>query len=109
MPIGGVSLETTKILLTYAASIHIEPLEIFNVIRFDPELLKDTTARISLSQYQSMWKEIAVDYLKKSDVSFYDISFLLGFSEQSSFNHAFKRWTGLSPKEYKNKMILAMI
>jgi AraC-like DNA-binding protein len=65
------------------------------------------------SSYQNIYdqirKEIAVDYIKKPDVSFYDVSFLLGFSEQSSFNHAFKRWTGLSPKEYKNKMTLALI
>ena len=54
-------------------------------------------------------KEIAVDYLNKSDVTFYDISFLLGFAEQSSFNHAFKKWTGLNPKEYKKKKILSMI
>ncbi|WP_081435960.1 helix-turn-helix domain-containing protein [Desulfatibacillum aliphaticivorans] len=27
-----------------------------------------------------------------------DIAFLLGFSEQSAFNRAFKRWTGKSPK-----------
>jgi len=29
-----------------------------------------------------------------------DIAFLLGFSEQSAFNHAFKRWTGQSPKKF---------
>jgi AraC-like DNA-binding protein len=48
-------------------------------------------------------KEIAVDYLKRPDVAIYDIAFLLGFSEQSAFNHAFKRWTGDSPREYRNR------
>ncbi len=48
-------------------------------------------------------KEIALDYLKKDEASIVDISFLLGFSEQSSFNHAFKRWTGSTPKEYRKK------
>ncbi len=48
-------------------------------------------------------KEIALDYLKKDEITIVDIAFLLGFSEQSSFNHAFKRWTGATPKEYRKK------
>jgi AraC-like DNA-binding protein len=48
-------------------------------------------------------KEIAVQYLKKPDTVIYELAFILGFSEQSSFNHAFKKWTGISPREYKLK------
>jgi len=29
-----------------------------------------------------------------------DVAFLLGFSEQSALSHAFKRWTGKSPKAW---------
>ena len=54
-------------------------------------------------------KEIALTYINKSDFSFYDVAFLLGFSEQSSFNHAFKRWTGSNPNEYRKKMSLSFI
>ena len=46
-------------------------------------------------------KELAVDYLKNSDMALYDIAFLLGFSDQSAFNHAFRRWTGSYPMEYR--------
>ncbi len=45
-------------------------------------------------------KEMALAFLKKGNMTICDITFLLGFSEQSAFNHAFKRWTGNSPKEY---------
>ncbi len=45
-------------------------------------------------------KELALEFLKKGDMTICDITFFLGFSEQSAFNHAFKRWTGVSPKEY---------
>ncbi len=47
-------------------------------------------------------KDIALHYLQNEDVMLCDIAFLLGFSEQSSFNHAFKKWTGQTPREYKN-------
>lgn len=54
--------------------------------------------------YDQVRKEIALIQINKPDVSFYDIAFLLGFSEQSSFNHAFKRWTGSNPKEYRQQV-----
>lgn len=46
-------------------------------------------------------KEIALNYIRKTGVTIWDITFLLGFSEQSVFNHSFKRWTGYSPGEYR--------
>jgi len=48
-------------------------------------------------------KEIAMSYLKGKEVAICDIAFLLGFSEQSAFNHAFKRWTGFNPRDYLKK------
>ncbi|MCP3923063.1 MAG: AraC family transcriptional regulator [Desulfobacterales bacterium] len=48
-------------------------------------------------------KTVACTYLKRDDVSIVDIAFLLGYSEQSAFNHAFKRWTGSTPREYLYK------
>ena len=34
-------------------------------------------------------------------MSLCDMAFLLGFSEQSSFTHTFKRWTGSTPGAYR--------
>jgi len=50
---------------------------------------------------ETLRKEISIGYLKNSEVLLCEIAFLLGFSEQSSFNHAFRKWTGLTPKEYQ--------
>jgi len=58
-----------------------------------------STYRAILDQLR---KEIALEYLSKPEVTIYDVAFLLGFSEQSAFNHAFKRWTGSIPTEYQN-------
>lgn len=46
-------------------------------------------------------EDIALTYLRKPDVLLTDVAFLLGFSEQSAFTHAFKRWTGMSPQQYR--------
>ena len=48
-------------------------------------------------------KEMAMQYLKTPEMTLCDIAFMLGFSEQSAFNHAFKRWTGKTPKQYMRK------
>jgi AraC-like DNA-binding protein len=49
-------------------------------------------------------KRLAKRYLRKPDATLCDVAFLLGFSEQSAFNHAFRRWTGRTPREYREAM-----
>ncbi|WP_348675285.1 AraC family transcriptional regulator ligand-binding domain-containing protein [uncultured Abyssibacter sp.] len=45
--------------------------------------------------------ELAKSYLKQDQLSLDDVADLLGYSEQSSFGRAFKRWTGETPKQYR--------
>lgn len=40
-------------------------------------------------------------YLKTGHLPITQIAQLLGYSEQSAFNHAFRRWYGQSPKEWR--------
>ena len=47
-------------------------------------------------------KNIALDNLKEPSVAIGDLAFLLGYSDQSAFNHAFKRWTGKTPKQFRS-------
>ena len=60
------------------------------------------------SSYQEVLDEtrklMALDYLRDPQLSVCQIAFLLGFSEQSTFNHAFKRWTGQTPGMYRKTM-----
>lgn len=46
-------------------------------------------------------RELACGYLKKHDISLGEITYLLGFSDQSNFTRAFKRWLGQAPGEYR--------
>lgn len=46
---------------------------------------------------------LAQNYLKQSHFSLDDVAANLGYSEQSSFGRAFKRWTGLTPKQFRQK------
>ncbi len=51
----------------------------------------------------SVRREMAMRCLRESNDPICDIAFLLGFSDQSAFNHAFRRWTGHTPKAYRNQ------
>jgi AraC-like DNA-binding protein len=44
--------------------------------------------------------EMALEYLRQGGHSLVDVAFLLGFTDQSNFTRAFRRWTGKTPREY---------
>lgn len=46
-------------------------------------------------------KELATAYLDEKCYSSTEISYLLGFSESSAFNRAFKRWYGTTPSKWR--------
>jgi AraC-like DNA-binding protein len=46
-------------------------------------------------------KKQAQYFLGQTDMSIVHIAFFLGYSEQSAFNRAFKKWTGCTPREYR--------
>ena len=51
---------------------------------------------------QKTQEGVARDLLINSSRSISEIAFETGFSEQSTFSRAFKRWTGLSPIHFRN-------
>jgi AraC-like DNA-binding protein len=42
-------------------------------------------------------------YLADRGIAGAEIAYLLGFADQSSFNRAFKRWTGQTPSDYRSR------
>ena len=46
-------------------------------------------------------RTLAQNYVSDGELSLGQIAYLLGFSDQSNFSRAFKRWTGVSPRAYR--------
>lgn len=46
-------------------------------------------------------QELALSYLSDPRYSLGEITYLLGFAEHSNFSRSFKRWQGVSPREYR--------
>ncbi len=60
------------------------------------------------SSYQKLVDEVrfemAKQYLLATHISIHELSYLLGFSDPSNFGRAFKKWSGISPKAYRNNL-----
>ncbi len=46
-------------------------------------------------------KDMAVGHLKNRHVTVAEVAYLLGFSEPSVFHRTFKRWTGATPRDFR--------
>jgi len=57
------------------------------------------------SSYRELLDEIryglAREYLGQTQLPLEEISGLLGYTEAGNFSHAFKRWSGMSPREWR--------
>ena len=50
---------------------------------------------------ESTRRSLAEQYLRDGGYSQAEIAFMIGFSDQSNFARAFKRWTGMSPGQFQ--------
>lgn len=51
-------------------------------------------------------KDLAIRYVSKSSLSNSEISYLLAYKDPNSFYRGFKRWTGLTPNDYRQTAFL---
>lgn len=59
---------------------------------------------MGLARYFSLiQKEQALYFLEKENIPISEIGFFLGYSEQSVFSRAFKRWVGATPGQYRSR------
>lgn len=80
--------------------------QIANELNLTPRTLQRKLQK-SGTTYQSVLDDVRFEqakyYLQHSSLSLLEITFILGFQAQSSFNHAFKEWSGLSPQVFRDQ------
>ena len=73
--------------------------------------IKPRTLRTRLAEANTNFNQLLADYrcnlakrlLANTNETIDEIVYLTGFSEPSTFYRAFKRWTGVTPIEYRNQ------
>lgn len=62
--------------------------------------VEGTTYRALLTETQ---RSLAFQYLEDADLPISEIGFRLGFDDLSSFSRSFRRWTGISPRDWRRR------
>ncbi len=78
--------------------------EIAKRCNMSPRTLQNKLSQVGTSYHSlldSVREELALEYIKQPYRSLLEITFLLGFTDSSSFSRAFKRWTGSPPSQYE--------
>ena len=129
-PFSGASRELAehneKILVTYLAKLDRSDIE--NRVRAlllqempsgtvtkervaQKLFMSPRTLQIKLSKCSTTFQDLvnetrralAFGYMDNSGMSVTEIAYLLGFSDTSNFSRAFRRWTGYSPTEHRER------
>ena len=98
----SVSENVKKLIFTNLSSGNVDLESIAVQMKMHPKTLY-RKLKLEGTSFQGILelirKKLSIFYLKQG-VSATKITFLLGFSEPSGFQHAFKRWYGKSPKNF---------
>jgi AraC-like DNA-binding protein len=90
LPSGTASLESV------ASALNVSTRTLIRKLGDENESFKNLLATIR--------RELGEKYVLDKGLSLTEISFLLGFSETSSFSRAYKNWTGQSPRAHRASM-----
>jgi AraC-like DNA-binding protein len=56
-------------------------------------------------EVEQIRKAMAIAVLRDRSVAIEDVAFLLGYSEPSTFFRSFKRWTGFTPRDFRDRAV----
>lgn len=80
--------------------------QIAQALNLSPRTLQRRLAEAD-SSFQTLLdatrRELAGQYLRNPALSLTEIAFLLGYAEQSSFNHAFRAWFECTPQQWRGR------
>ena len=101
---GGVAAEIRRMLIeqpgrypgidTVAARLGMYPRALRRKLEAEGTSYRDLVAELRM--------RLAIEYLRKTVMTNEEIATRLGYSDAANFRHAFTRWTGKSPSEFRN-------
>ncbi len=101
---GGVAADIRRILIeqpgrypsieTIAEKLEMYPRALRRKLEAEGTSYRDLLAEVRM--------RLAIEYLRKTQMTNEEIAGHLGYSDAANFRHAFIRWTGKSPSDFRN-------
>lgn len=101
---GAVAHEVRQIIVQMLPSGHVDQDTIAGKLHRSRSTLQRQLSGEGTSYrdiLETTRKALAEKYLRDGEYTQAEIAFMVGFSDQSNFGRAFRRWTGMSPGEYQ--------
>jgi AraC-like DNA-binding protein len=96
-----------QIIIQSLSSGNCNKQRVANEMAMSPSALQQKLAERN-SSFQDLLNQVrqslALAYMEQARVSITEMSFMLGFADTSSFTRAFRRWTGKSPRDYRQTL-----
>jgi AraC-like DNA-binding protein len=102
--VESVTERVRALLITELASGHPSILHIAKQLRMSPRTLGrrlETEGTTFSELLDTLRHNLATRYLREHDMAIPDIALLTGFAQTNAFHRAFRRWTGMTPNEYR--------
>ncbi len=103
---AGIVNEVHAAIVRNLAHDRVRVASIAEQLKLSPRTLQRKLAEAGATFQQVLDQArfaLAQDYLRQPGLSLVDIAFLLGFQDQSAFNHAFKEWSGMNPGAWRER------
>jgi AraC-like DNA-binding protein len=100
-----IASQVTRLLIDLLPSGKADQELVSNRLNRSPSTLQRQLQNEGLSYrevLETTQRSLAETYLREKKHSHAQIAYLLGFSEQSNFSRAFKRWTSVTPRQFQD-------
>ena len=102
-----IEMNVRSVIMELMSEHNLNKVNVADRLNMSVRTLTGKLSEVNLTFSQlldSIRQEKAISLIKQPNVSFGEISYQLGFLEANSFTRAFRKWTGLTPGQYREGM-----
>jgi AraC-like DNA-binding protein len=103
---AGLLIEVSRAIATELGRGRIGVVQVAEAMNLSVRTLQRRLRELDLEfgeVVEDVRRALAIEYVGNSSFRLTDVALMLGYTEASSFSRAFRRWTDLTPREYRKR------